>query len=152
MKKIFFGFLILTGFMASLAAGGRFLENHPAFCNSCHEMNRPYDGWVSSGAEKSHPNCMNCHSGPGVRGGVEAEIRGFGQLIEHFTLSDKELKGPFIAKVPRSFCLKCHNLELRKTVKAHSPFKVAGKECSRCHKHQTGWEFSGEIRKELKEL
>jgi nitrate/TMAO reductase-like tetraheme cytochrome c subunit len=148
MKRYFFISLGLALLGLCLIGGGRFVENHPLFCNSCHEMNRPYEGWKSSGASTSHPNCMNCHSGKGFYGIVEAETRGFGQLVEHFILSEKELKGPFIANVPRQFCLKCHNLNLPRTAKAHVPFDIDGKECSRCHKHKTGWEFSGEIRAE----
>ncbi|MHB8482236.1 MAG: NapC/NirT family cytochrome c [Nitrospiria bacterium] len=148
MKRFFFGSFVFTGLIATVVTGGRVLENHPSFCNSCHEMNRPHDGWISSGAEKSHPNCMDCHSGAGVTGVIEAELRGLGQLIEHFTLSERELKGPFIARAPKEFCLKCHHVQMPRTVKAHRPFKIEGKECSRCHRHQAGWEFAGEIRKE----
>lgn len=149
MKRFFFMTLILIGFGIFLIPARRFLENHPLFCNSCHEMNRPYQGWKSSGADRSHPNCMDCHSGKGIPGVVEAEARGLGQLAAHFLLSEAELKGPFIAHVPRNFCLKCHNIQLPRTVKAHLPFQVGNKECFQCHKHQAGWEFSGEIRKEV---
>ena len=148
MRRLFVLFFSVGGFAAFLVAGGRAVENHPAFCRSCHEMERPYEGWISSGASKSHSNCMDCHSGKGVPGVVEAELRGFGQLLEHFVLSRDELKGPFVANLPRRFCLKCHNLELPRTAKAHLPFHIDGKECSRCHKHREGWEFAGEIRKD----
>ncbi|MBI1822470.1 MAG: NapC/NirT family cytochrome c [Nitrospirae bacterium] len=149
MARLLIGFIVFFGLLAGVVTGGRVLENHPSFCNSCHEMNRPHDGWISSGASHSHLSCMDCHSGAGVTGVIEAELRGFGQLIEHFALSEKELKGPFIAKVPKEFCLKCHRLQLSRTAKAHRPFKIEGKECSRCHRHQDGWEFAGEIRKDL---
>jgi cytochrome c nitrite reductase small subunit len=148
MKPLFLTLLFFIGLGIFLVPAGRFLENHPSFCNSCHEMNRPYEGWKSSGANRSHSNCMDCHSGKGVSGIVEAESRGLGQLVAHFLLSEKELKGPFIAHVPRTFCLKCHDIQLPRTAKAHLPFRVENKECSGCHKHQEGWEFSGEIRKQ----
>ncbi len=151
MKRYFVILLLLAGLIASLITGGRFLENHPSFCRSCHEMERPYAGWISSGAKNSHPNCMDCHSGKGIPGMVEAEVRGLGQLVEHFVLTEKEIKGPFVANIPKRFCLKCHNMELPRTAKAHLPLKIGGKECSRCHKHREGWEFSGEIRKENEE-
>jgi nitrate/TMAO reductase-like tetraheme cytochrome c subunit len=137
---------VLAGLLVS--GGGRMIENQPRFCNSCHEMNRPYQGWISSGASKSHGNCMDCHSGKGIPGVLEAQARGLGQLAEHFLLSEKELAGPFIAHVPRAFCMKCHDLQLARTAKAHLPFHIEGKECSKCHKHREGWEFSGEVRKE----
>jgi len=140
----FFGLIGAT----SVISGGRFLENHPSFCHSCHEMERPYNNWIASSANRSHANCMDCHSGKGIPGVIEAELRGLSQLGEHFLLNEKELKGPFVATVPRRFCLKCHNLELPRTAKAHLPYKVEGKECSRCHNHREGWEFSGEVRKE----
>src|ERR1700693_965174 len=145
-KRWFLGSIALLGVAVIRASGGRYLETKSGFCNSCHEMNRPYDGWRSSGAERSHQNCIICHSGPGISGVLEAELRGAGQIIAHFALKKDELKGPFIAKVPNYFCTQCHNLSLPRTAKGHLPYQIDGKACSECHRHRQGWDFSGEVR------
>ncbi len=128
--------------------GGRALEHQPGFCNSCHEMNRPHAGWVASGASQHHPNCIQCHSGPGITGVIEAEFRGLEQIVVHFTASETELKGPFKYRVPSEFCTQCHSLEKQNIKAAHARFKekMEGRPCANCHKHQDGWEFAGEIR------
>ena len=133
---------------AMVVPGARYLEHQPGFCNSCHEMNRPHAGWVASGASQHHPDCIQCHSGPGITGVVEAELRGVGQLIAHFSDSEKELQGPFKYKVPREFCTQCHSMEKPQVKAAHTRFqeKMEGRPCGTCHKHQEGWEFAGEIR------
>lgn len=145
-KKWLLGSLIIIVLAAMTASGGRYLETKPAFCDGCHEMNRPYEGWKSSGAERSHKNCILCHSGPGIPGVLEAEFRGAGQLAAHFTFKKEALKGPFIAKVPNEFCTQCHNLAVPRTAKGHLPFQIEGKACSECHRHRQGWDFSGEVR------
>ncbi|MEO5657818.1 MAG: cytochrome C [Nitrospiria bacterium] len=131
-----------------ISAGGRALERSPAFCASCHEMERPDKGWKDSGASLNHPNCIMCHSGPGPFGVVEAQMRGLRMVAAHFLLSEEKLKGPFKAKVPDPFCVQCH---ARAVIEPpHRRFPTQGKACRDCHKHGDHWEFAGEVREEAK--
>lgn len=131
-----------------IVPGGRYLEHQPGFCNSCHEMNRPHAGWVAAGASQNHRDCIQCHSGSGITGIIEAEFRGLEQIMVHFIASEEELKGPFKSKVPSEFCTKCHSMEKPRVRAAHARFKekMEGHPCGNCHKHLEDWEFSGEIR------
>ena len=126
------------------STAGRALERSPAFCVSCHEMERPGKGWKVSDAAADHPNCIMCHSGPGPFGVVESQMRGLGMIVEHFVESEKELRGPFKAKVPDRFCVQCH--DRAKIESPHKKLPTQGKACRDCHKHRDGWDFAGEVR------
>jgi len=127
-----------------LSTAGRALERSPAFCVSCHEMERPGKGWKASNAAEDHPDCIMCHSGPGPLGVVEAQMRGLGMIVEHFVESEEKLRGPFKAKVPDRFCTQCH--EPMKIEAPHKKLPMQGKACRDCHKHREDWDFEGEVR------
>jgi cytochrome c-type protein NapC len=127
-----------------LSTGGRALERSPAFCASCHEMERPDKGWKDSGASADHPNCIMCHSGPGPLGVVESQMRGLKMLALHFLDDEEDLKGPFKAKVPDRFCVPCHDRAVIES--PHRKLPMAGRACRDCHKHREDWEFAGEVR------
>ncbi|MBI1820881.1 MAG: cytochrome C [Nitrospirae bacterium] len=122
--------------------GGRFLEHSPSFCISCHEMQPSYDGWIASGASKHHPDCIQCHSGPGLQGVLESEWRGLHFLKVHY-FGHRKANQPFRVKMPEEFCLQCHSAG--KLMEAHRPFQTGGHTCADCHKHNPGWKFKGEL-------
>lgn len=135
---IFLSILMITG--------GRMLEEKPLFCASCHEMEEPYNNWISSGASKKHTNCIQCHSGPGISGIIEAELRGAKQLAIHIFTKPEDREPPFKFNVPDEFCTQCHPLLSEKFVNAHQNFQHEGKPCHECHKHEKGSRFGGEIK------
>ncbi|MFQ5455949.1 MAG: hypothetical protein ACE5EA_07085 [Nitrospirota bacterium] len=126
--------------------GGRILETQPWFCRSCHEMEDAYTNWIATEASNSHKNCIICHSGPGITGIIEAELRGAKQLIIHFLSKDDDLVPPFEADLPDYFCTKCHPWNGENVINAHRGFETKNRFCLDCHKHREGWSFSGEIR------
>lgn len=135
--------IILVLLATFLIAGGRVLEMQPGFCASCHEMEDAYANWQTSGASRSHDDCIGCHSGPGLWGVIEAEVRGFGQLMVHISAKPGELVPPFKAHLPNSFCVKCHPIPAITPI--HNDFSFEGEMCSKCHKHSSTSEFAGEI-------
>jgi nitrate/TMAO reductase-like tetraheme cytochrome c subunit len=143
-RKIFvvLGFTSIIAVPAGLIWGGRVLERSPIFCGSCHEMKPSYDGWMASGAAKEHPTCIECHSGDGLSGILESEIRGMRMIGMHF-FGKEESGHPIRVKMPEAFCLKCHSGE--KLVASHSMFRTEGQTCADCHKHGAGWKFKGQM-------
>jgi len=141
---IFLSLLFLLIFPLATIKAGRKLEKHNGFCVSCHEMEHVLKEWQESGASEKHPECIQCHSGPGLLGEIESQWRGVKFTISHFTLPSEKLKPPFKAKVPITFCTQCHSKE--KIIPIHRRFDTQGKQCADCHKHREGWEFLGELR------
>lgn len=140
--------LILGGMISILAlpvgliGGGHKLEQSPSFCDSCHEMAASYKEWKSSGAAMHHPTCIECHSGVGLAGILESEVRGVRMIGKHL-IGGHSPGQPIKADVPDYFCLKCHARE--KTVSEHSLLKIEGQRCADCHKHREGWSFVGQF-------
>jgi cytochrome c-type protein NapC len=124
---------------AGLIGGGHLLEQSPSFCNSCHEMAPSYEAWIATGAAEHHPNCMDCHSGAGLAGVLESQLRGLRMIGKHF-LERRDPRLSIEAEVPDYFCLKCHSKE--KTVADHSMLRIEGQTCANCHNHREGWKFS----------
>jgi len=127
---------------AGIMWGGRMLEHSPSFCRSCHEMQPGYDGWMASGAAKYHPDCIGCHSGEGIGGVLESELRGVRMIGIHF-FGNRAPGQSIEAKVPEAFCLKCHASE--KVLASHAMLRVEGRTCPDCHKHRVGWKFRGQL-------
>ncbi len=127
---------------AGMVGGGYVLERSPAFCAACHEMRPSVEAWESSGASRNHPDCIGCHSGKGLAGLLESEVRGLRMIGIHF-FADRDPDRPIKAKMPETFCLKCHSEE--DLVASHAMFKVERRTCADCHKHKPGWDFSGEM-------
>ena len=127
---------------AAVITGGYFLEKSPSFCNSCHEMRASYNGWLSSGAAKDHPDCISCHRGEGLSGLLESEFRGMRMIGKHF-FGKQTSDWPIQAKMPEYFCLKCHSEN--KIVDSHAMFRIEKQTCADCHKHREGWKFLGQF-------
>jgi len=73
-----------------------------SFCTSCHEMSTRYVSWTRS----THNNveCMDCHSGVGLGGYINAKIGGARQMVQHYF---GEI-GNIQAVVEDPVCMKCH--------------------------------------------
>ncbi len=76
--------IVVVFLIPAVVAGGRTLEKQPTFCASCHESQEYYELWIRSGAAKDHPNCIECHTGPGLAGILDGQIRGLKHLAVHF--------------------------------------------------------------------
>jgi len=110
-----------------------FLTHLPEFCVNCHLMQTRYVSWRRS----SHANaasCIDCHSEPGFRGQIKANITG---ARYPYALVTGDRSGSVIeANVSSSACLKCHaSSELTLEVHGASPGKT-GDECTACHDHR----------------
>lgn len=107
--------LILGG---AVVAGSAQLENHDAFCASCHTQpetdyverasgNQPVDLASFHAQHESAVNCIECHSGAGVTGRADAMTLGARDLIAY-------VKGGYpqpsvqTHPIPDANCLKCH--------------------------------------------
>jgi len=105
--------------MALAVGGGLFaaqLENHDAFCASCHTQpesayyQRAQDQAavdLASAHAAKKVGCIQCHSGPGVTGRVGAMMVGAGDLTAYLS---GHYRNPAIVTVPigDADCLKCH--------------------------------------------
>lgn len=88
--------IILYGLKAS---------DHPAMCNSCHQMKTYYESWENS-AHKDI-KCIACHYEPGLEGKMKGKMTGAVSLTKYLS----ELYGPKPrTEVPNSVCLQpgCH--------------------------------------------
>jgi predicted CXXCH cytochrome family protein len=104
---------------AFAVGGGLFaaqLENHDAFCASCHTQpesayyQRTQDQAavdLASAHAAKKVGCIQCHSGPGVTGRVGAMMVGAGDLTAYLS---GHYRNPAIVTVPvgDAYCLKCH--------------------------------------------
>ncbi len=133
--------MILGGALSSL--GGRWLEERPGFCLSCHEMTFYGKTWQESGAAKKHGRCIDCHSGRGIVGAVSAQMTGIVELGTHFLGHPRPrlTYGPGV--VPNENCIKCHVHGYIRS--AHKDFDFRSHECAYCHNHFKDRNFSGEI-------
>lgn len=122
----------------AFVAGFRVVESQPGFCYLCHEEHPAHQGWLASGAAREHPNCIECHSGPGVTGVVAAQLKGATHFVKHVTGDFAE---PIArADVPDEFCTQCH--VSGSVVGEHR--EVAGfatRQCADCHNHKPGARF-----------
>lgn len=145
LKVILFWLVLPLVFIFPFGAiwGGRALEHKPSFCISCHEMKPAYDGWISSGASKNHPDCIACHSQEGFWGTIDSEMRGLRFLKIHF-FENRGENTPIIAKVPEEYCIRCHSVG--KLLESHKMLMTRGHTCSDCHRHKMKSKFSGELR------
>lgn len=140
--------LFLIGFVSMLALpigmiwGGHVLEHSPSFCNSCHEMQASYEGWLTSGAANNHPTCIECHKGEGFSSVIESELRGLRMIGVHFW-GHSDPNEIIKVKMPEAYCLKCHSGE--KVIDSHALFQTKRSTCSDCHKHRIGWKFKGQV-------
>lgn len=127
----------------ALSAGGRVLESQVAFCTSCHEMTFFGEKYVTSGASKHHPNCIVCHSGPGVLGAVSAQMTGAQELAVHFFGHPRPSRVFRPGVVPNENCLKCHVNGYRR--EAHAAVPLKGRSCAECHNHFRDQDFGGVV-------
>jgi nitrate/TMAO reductase-like tetraheme cytochrome c subunit len=111
------------------------LEEQPAFCLSCHEMERYGETWLSSGLAAKHHDCLQCHSGPGIPGAIGAQVQGAKELWAHLT---DNIPRRIDAEVPDTWCTKCHNpRDMGRTNEEIHAGKIVttGRHCAECHKH-----------------
>jgi cytochrome c nitrite reductase small subunit len=135
------GVLAIGG--AALSAGGRLLESRVAFCSSCHEMKFFGEKYVTSGASKHHPNCIVCHSGPGVLGAVSAQMTGLDELRVHFFGHPNPSRVFRPGVVPNENCIKCHVNGYNR--EAHEAVPLMGRSCAECHNHFRDQDFGGVV-------
>ncbi len=133
--------LVLVG--VAVSGGGRVLEAYPGFCGSCHEMKFYARSHHESKADRHHPDCIACHSGPGVRGAVEAQMTGLRELVIHFWGTPHPSMKYVRGVVPNENCVKCHVHAYRRD--AHQGVPVQGRECAECHNHYQDQDFGGQV-------
>lgn len=96
-------------------------ETHASFCASCHTQPestfyrrsraaRAID--LSSYHIARKVSCVDCHSGPGIVGRIQAELRGAHNALAWHTGSATQPAKP-IAPIADANCLKCHQAVIR---------------------------------------
>jgi nitrate/TMAO reductase-like tetraheme cytochrome c subunit len=113
--------LIVAGVVLVMGTAGGFvfaasMESHDAFCASCHTQPESTFYQQSTAAQlvdlasfhtTQKTNCIDCHSGQGVTGRVQAELMGARNALKWYT-------GTAVQPAVLSFaigdqnCLKCH--------------------------------------------
>lgn len=135
------GLLLILG--GALSGGGRLLEEHPGFCISCHEMKFYGRTFQTSGASRHHPDCIMCHSGPGIPGAVGAQMTGLHELAVHFFGSPHPARQFVTGVVPNENCIKCHVHGYDRD--AHQGVPLRGRACAQCHNHYAEQDFGGQV-------
>ena len=123
-SKKSFGFTwVLVGILALgifLAAGGFTFaasqETHDSFCASCHTQpestffqrsttTQAVD--LASYHTAQQTRCIDCHSGPGIWGRMQAELLGARNTVAWYTHTAVQ-PAPLTFPIPDANCLKCH--------------------------------------------
>jgi hypothetical protein len=120
-RMILIPILIVLVLVGVVAGAGGFVyaytsEEHDSFCASCHSEPETTHYQRSIAATKvdlssyhatQETHCIDCHSGPGLPGRLEAELDGAINAFKFYTglaVQPAVLKAPF----PDANCLKCH--------------------------------------------
>lgn len=160
---ILLAIIFLIGFVAL-----QLTDRQPWFCNSCHEMNFNYKSWQSS-THGTKAVCLDCHSGAGLRGLIDNNIRGAEQFVAHFS-GNYEIPVRIKHRVTNDQCLACHpetrdlpddtvdakhSLHMDKNILCvdchnHLVHNQSGQarvmtldQCDTCHKKHSGFELTG---------
>lgn len=146
LGRIFLIILSITIIVGAATGGLYWYASTPGFCNTCHIMQTRYVSWFrSSHGEKA--TCIECHSEPGILGGLEAHIGGLRYVYARLTGTRT---GPVIrATVSNDSCLRCHEDEpLGAVVKGHDPNHVLhiaeNVNCAACHNNLVHGTLLGE--------
>jgi predicted CXXCH cytochrome family protein len=102
---------------------------HPPFrdgrCHACHVAARG-GGMLLASADRL---CEGCHAGDVGRARPHAGARScLGCHSRHVSMAPGRLAGP-----EERMCRRCHDVEARKTARAHQGYPVGGSRCTRCH-------------------
>src|SRR5665811_684136 len=116
--------LVLGGFGAIAALflitgglEGAHFENRDSFCASCHSQ--PETAYVARSIAADHTDlasfhttkgvrCIDCHSGPGVKGRISALTLGARDSIRYFT-GHYTQPAPLTRRITDAQCTKCHS-------------------------------------------
>jgi len=129
-------FVIGLVLLILLAAGGFVfaanMESQDPFCSSCHSQpestfvqrsaaTQPVD--LASYHTTQHMLCIDCHSGPGISGRLQAEIIGARNTIKWFTGTAVQ---PAVVSFPirDQNCLKCYRAVAQKGFRPMQQFLV----------------------------
>jgi len=91
-------------------------ESHDSFCASCHSMPESTFFQRSTGVQPvdlasyhttQKTRCIDCHSGQGVTGRIQAELLGVGNALKWYTGTAIQ-PAPLNDPISDSNCLKCH--------------------------------------------
>ncbi|MDR3576482.1 MAG: NapC/NirT family cytochrome c [Anaerolineaceae bacterium] len=105
-------FLAAAGF-----AFGASQESHDSFCASCHTM--PESTYVQRSTAAAatdmasfhtgqKTNCIDCHSGVGIFGRMQAELLGAQNAVKWYTGTAVQ-PAPLTVPIADANCLKCHS-------------------------------------------
>lgn len=84
LKRRWWLFLICAFvLLAAIAIGAEYATSRPAFCGSCHIMNRYHDSWAKSKHAEEGVTCVQCHYPPGEHHTLRAKFKGLGQLFSY---------------------------------------------------------------------
>lgn len=131
-------FLIVLGITIVVAAASGTLywyASTPGFCSTCHIMKTRYVSWQRS-PHGDNATCIECHSEPGVLGGLEAHVGGLRYVYARITGTRT---GPVIrAAVSNDSCLRCHrDKPLGAVIGGHDPNHdrhiTLNVNCAACH-------------------
>jgi len=117
----FIPFLVAAAIVVVLLAAGGFAfgasqESHDSFCASCHTQ--PESTYVqrSTAAQPTDlasfhtgqsTRCIDCHSGQGISGRIQAELLGARNAVKWYTGTAVQ-PAPLTIPIADENCLKCH--------------------------------------------
>lgn len=138
---------------ASVTTGMQ-LENHDSFCASCHtEPESEYVDRTSSGASVDLASfhsgeavrCINCHSGEGITGRIQAISLGATDLISYIG-GQYPQPAPLTHAISDENCIKCHsNVTQNRNFNNHYHYflkewqqqSADAATCTECHQSHT---------------
>jgi predicted CXXCH cytochrome family protein len=120
LKLSTIGFAVVAIAILSLGTGitAAQFENRDSFCASCHtqpesqyyqrnQTNQPVD-LASFHADQKQVRCIDCHSGKGTTGRINAMLLGANDLLAFVTRNYKQ-PAPLTRPITDAHCLKCHS-------------------------------------------
>jgi len=147
MKKslLIIGLLILLA--ASTIVASEYYTTQPAFCNSCHIMQKPYNSWKKSNHKEV--SCLKCHYAPGKGRSLKAKLKGLSQVFSYLATKEREVRKRTAIDDSSCITLSCHPAEKLQAKKVqftekvpfvhqtHEDKTIEGQKlhCNTCHLH-----------------
>jgi nitrate/TMAO reductase-like tetraheme cytochrome c subunit len=103
-----FGTVALVAVVISVASA-EYITSRPAFCGSCHIMDKYHKQWAKSKHAEEGVTCVECHYIPGGQHTLKAKFKGMGQLFSYLGSESRMVEKA--ALVNDESCVHCHPID-----------------------------------------
>jgi predicted CXXCH cytochrome family protein len=131
--------LVAIAIVGILVAAGGFAfaatqESQDSFCGSCHTQPESTFLQQSTASQAvtlaayhtpKETHCIDCHSGPGIAGRIQAELLGASNAFKWYTGTAVQ-PAVLLYPIADANCLKCHQAVTQRGFKPKEPISVPG--------------------------